>query len=113
MIISMMCTSGLPKFLRGEALKITNYLTNRIPSKVVAKILFETKKNRKPSIQHVHVWGCRVEARPYNPKESKLDSKIVSGFFIGYPDHSRVTNFIALHILPESLKPTNQCFLMR
>lgn len=89
----MMCTSGLPKFLWGEALKTANYLTNRIPSKAVAKIPFETWKNRKPSIHHVHVWGCRAEARPYNPKESKLDSKTVSGFFIGYPNHSRGYKF--------------------
>jgi transposase InsO family protein len=93
MIRSMMCTSGLPKFLWGEALKTANYLTNRIPSKAVTKIPFETWKNRKPSIQHLHVWGCRAEARPYNPKESKLDSKTVSGFFIGYPDHSRGYKF--------------------
>jgi hypothetical protein len=88
-----MCTSGLPKFLWGEALKTANYLTNRIPSKAVDKIPFEAWKNRKPSIQHLHVWGCRAEARPYNPKESKLDSKTVSGYFIGYPEHSRGYKF--------------------
>lgn len=57
------------------------------------KIPFEAWKNRKPSIHHLHVWGCRAEARPYNPKESKLDSKTVSGNFIGYPEHSRGYKF--------------------
>ena len=83
----------LAKISMGRSLENGNYLTNRIPSKAVTLIPFETWKNRKPSIQHIHVWGCRAEARPYNPKESKLDSKTVSCFFIGYPDHSRGYKF--------------------
>lgn len=38
---SMICTSSLPKYLWGEALKITNYLTNRSHSKSVTKTSFE------------------------------------------------------------------------
>ena len=88
-----MCTSGLPHYLWGEALKIANYLTNRSPSKSMIKTPFELRKNRKPSVFHTHVWGCKAEARPYNPQESKLDSKTVLGYFIGYPDHSRGYKF--------------------
>lgn len=82
-----MCTSGLLRYLWGEALKATNYLTNKSPSKSVIKISFELWKNRKPSIFHTHtyiyIWDCKAEARPYNPKESKLDSKSVSSYSIG------------------------------
>jgi hypothetical protein len=39
------------------------------------------------------VWGCSAEARPHNPKESKLGSKTVLGFFIGYPEYSRGYKF--------------------
>ncbi|KAL6178399.1 hypothetical protein ACLB2K_049917 [Fragaria x ananassa] len=77
MVRSMMCTSGLPRFLWGEALKTTNYITNKTPSKAVAKTSFELWRNRKPSVIHVHVWGCKAEARPYNPKEGKLDPKTI------------------------------------
>ena len=93
MVRSLMCTSGLPKFLWGEALKTANYLTNRTPSKSVSLTPFQIWKNRKPSIFHTHVWGCKAEARPYNPQENKLDAKTVSAFFIGYPDHSKGYKF--------------------
>jgi len=36
----------------------------------------------------LHVWGCPAEARVYNPQEKKLDSRTVSGYFIGYPEKS-------------------------
>ncbi|PRQ60636.1 putative RNA-directed DNA polymerase [Rosa chinensis] len=93
MVRSMMCTSGLPRFLWGEALKTANYITNRTPSKAVAKTSFELWKNRKPSVHHVHVWGCKAEARPYNPQEGKLDPKTISAHFIGYPENSRGYRF--------------------
>ncbi|PRQ27363.1 putative RNA-directed DNA polymerase [Rosa chinensis] len=93
MVRCMMCTSGLPGMLWGEALKTANYLTNRTPSKAVSKTPFELWKNRKPSVLHTHVWGCKAEARPYNPQESKLDSKTVSAFFIGYPENSKGFKF--------------------
>lgn len=93
MVRSMMCTSGLPRFLWGEALKTANYIANRTPSKAVAQTPFELWKDRKPSLHHIHVWGCKAEARPYNPHEAKLDAKTVSAFFIGYPEHSRGYRF--------------------
>jgi hypothetical protein len=46
MVRSMMCTSGLPKFLWGEALKTANYLTNITPSKSVTKTPFEQWNNK-------------------------------------------------------------------
>ena len=95
MVRSMMCTSGLPHYLWGEALKTANYLTNRTPSKSVSatKTPFELWKNRKPSVYHTHVWGCKAEARPYYPKVNKLDPKTVSASFIGYPEHSKGFRF--------------------
>ena len=39
------------------------------------------------------VWGYPTEARIYNPHEKKLDSKTISGFFIGYHDRSKRYRF--------------------
>ncbi|CAL9025129.1 unnamed protein product [Prunus brigantina] len=36
----------------------------------------------KPMVEVV--WGCKVEAKSYNPMEKKLDSRTVSGYFVGY-----------------------------
>ena len=68
-------------------------LLNRIPSKVVPKIPFELWTGRKPSLRHLHVWGCLVEVRVYNPHEMKLNSRTVSGYFIGYLKKSKGYRF--------------------
>lgn len=77
----------------GEALLTANYLTNRTPSKSVSSTPFEIWCGRKPSFYHLHVWGCKAEAKPYNPQLGKLDSKTVSAFFIGYPERSKGFKF--------------------
>ena len=79
MVRSMISNSSLPKSLWTYALKTTVYLLNRIPSKAIPKFPFELWTGRKPSLRHLHVWGCPAEARMYNPHEKKLDSRTVSG----------------------------------
>ena len=74
MVRSMISNSSLPKSLWTYALKNAVYLLNRIPSKAVPKNPFELWSGRKPSLRHLHVWGCLAEARMYNPHEKKLDS---------------------------------------
>ena len=32
----------------------------------------------------MHSWGCPAEARPYRSHERKLDSRIISFYFVGY-----------------------------
>ena len=71
------------------ALKTAMYLSNRIPSKAVQKTPFELWMNRTPSIRHLHVWDCQAKIRIYNPQERKLDSRTISGYFIGYPEKSK------------------------
>ncbi|RVW58712.1 Retrovirus-related Pol polyprotein from transposon TNT 1-94 [Vitis vinifera] len=61
--------------LWGEAIKTAVYILNRVPSKAVAKTPYELWTSKKPSIRHLHVWGCPAEARPYKPNEKKLDSR--------------------------------------
>ena len=79
--------------LWGEALKTAMYILNRVPTKAVPKTPFELWIGRKPSLRHIHIWGCPAEARIYNPHEKNLDSKMISGYFIGYPDKSKGYRF--------------------
>lgn len=60
---SMMNNSSLPNFLWMYALKNDMCLLNTTPSKEVPKTPFELWTNRKPSLRHLHVWGCPAEAR--------------------------------------------------
>ncbi|CAL2278240.1 unnamed protein product [Prunus armeniaca] len=81
--------TDLPAILR-EAIKTTNYgvLSNSAP-----KTHFKIWTTRKPSLRHLHVWGCKVEARIYNHQEKKLDPKTISCHFIGYLARSKSFRF--------------------
>ena len=65
------------------------YILNRVPTKATAKTPYELWTDKKPSLKHLHIWGCLVEARPYRPHEKKLDSRMISCYFIGYSERSR------------------------
>ena len=39
-------------------------------------------------MKHLHIWRCLPQARPYVPKERKLDSKKISCYFVGYSKKS-------------------------
>ncbi|RVW28694.1 Retrovirus-related Pol polyprotein from transposon TNT 1-94 [Vitis vinifera] len=64
-----------------------------VPSKAVAKTPYELWTSKKPSIRHLHVWGCPAKARPYKPNEKKLDSRTMSCYFVGYSERSRGFKF--------------------
>ena len=55
MMRSMVSRSNLPEYLWGEAIKISNYILNRVPSKSVPKTPFELWTGRKPSLTHFRV----------------------------------------------------------
>ncbi|RVW67678.1 Retrovirus-related Pol polyprotein from transposon TNT 1-94 [Vitis vinifera] len=93
MVRSMISHSTLPESFWGEAIKTAVYILNRVPSKAVAKTPYELWTSKKPSIRHLHVWGCPAEARPYKPNEKKLDSRTVSCYFVGYSERSRGFKF--------------------
>ncbi|KAK9714501.1 hypothetical protein RND81_06G099300 [Saponaria officinalis] len=97
MVRSMISHSTLPVLLWGEALKSAAYILNRVPTKAAAKTPYELWTGRKPSLKHLHIWGCPAEARPYRPHENKLDSKTVSSYFIGYSERSRGFKFYDPH----------------
>ena len=112
MMRSMISNSNLLDFLWGEALKTATYILNRVPSKSVPKTPFELWTGRKPSLNHLHVWGCRAEAKLYNPHEKVMDPRTVSCHFVGYPTRSKgfrfycpgSSNQIVETAMPSSLK---------
>ena len=89
----MLSNSNLLKFLWTNALKTSVYILNRVLTKTVPKTPFELWKNWKPSLRHMHVWGCPSEVRIYNPHEKKLNRRTLSGFFIGYAATSKGYKF--------------------
>ena len=93
MVRCMLAHSLLPDFLWGDALRTTIYILNQVPSKSVPKTPYELIYGKKPSLRHFRIWGCKAEVRPYIPLTRKLDSKTISGFFIGYCIGSRGSRF--------------------
>ena len=93
MVRSMISHSTLPESLWGEALKAATYILNRVPTKATDKTPYELWTGKKPSLNHLHIWGCPAEARPYRPNEKKLDSRTISCYFIGYSERSRGYKF--------------------
>ena len=89
MVRRMISRTNLPGFLWGEALKIALYILNRVPTKVVPLTPFELWTGRKPSLNHLKVWGCLAEVKLYNPTLSKLDSRTTRCYFVSYPEHSK------------------------
>lgn len=72
MVRSMISHSSLPESFWGEELNTTIYILNRVPSKEEAKTPYKLCTGKRPSIRHLHIWGCPAEARPYRPHEGKL-----------------------------------------
>ena len=101
MVRSMIVRSELPKFLWGEALKTANYICNRTLSKAVLKTPFELWCGFKPSLNHFHIWGCNAEIRVHDVANGKLDSRSVSGYFIGYCEKSKGFRFYCPKRTPE------------
>ena len=93
MVRSMISHTSLPLSLWGEALKTAAYILNRVPTKAANKTPYELWTGRKPSLQHLRIWGCPAEARPYRPQEKKLDQRTISCYFVGYAERSRGYKF--------------------
>lgn len=88
-MVRSMLSNTLPLSLWIYPLMTATYVLNQVPSKAVPKTLFELWIGRKPSLRHLRLWGCPAEVRLCNAHEKKLDSRTVSGFFIGYLEKSR------------------------
>ena len=80
----MVVNFSLLEFLWDEALKIATYILSQVPSKFVPMIPYELWSQKKRSLRHFHIWGCKVEVRLYNPQSKKLDPKTINGYFTGY-----------------------------
>ena len=67
MVRSMKSNVNFPQFLWNEALKMEVYIINWMPTSAVYKTPFELFKGWKPSLRYIHVWGCPLKVRIYNP----------------------------------------------
>ena len=83
---SMRIAASLPSNLWPEMIHAAVYLKNRTPRKQLGwKTQFEMLHQKKPSLAHLHVYGCR--AYPLNkhiPRLQKLEPRAHIGYLVGY-----------------------------
>ncbi|KAL0307263.1 UNVERIFIED_CONTAM: Retrovirus-related Pol polyprotein from transposon TNT 1-94 [Sesamum radiatum] len=96
MINSLLLTSGLPKYLWGEALNTACHILNRVPLKHNTSTPFELWKGRKPSLKYFRVWGCLAKVLVLEHKRKKLGPKTVDAVFLGYVETSYALRFLVI-----------------
>uniref|UniRef100_A0A2N9H6H8 Integrase catalytic domain-containing protein n=1 Tax=Fagus sylvatica TaxID=28930 RepID=A0A2N9H6H8_FAGSY len=86
MVRSMMSMSELPVSFWGYALETAIYLLNRVPTKSVPNTPYELWTGKKPSLNHIKIWGCPSHVRKSNV--DKLGPRSDRCLFVGYPKMS-------------------------
>jgi len=83
---ALLHASGLPKFLWGEAISHATWLKNRTVTRALNnKTPYEMLFKKKPNLEHLPIWGCRVKVHSTNG--SKLDMRAIDGRWVGFdPD---------------------------
>ncbi|KAK4835556.1 hypothetical protein QYF36_011335 [Acer negundo] len=108
MVRSMLSYSTLPISFWGYALQTAIYILNDVPSKSVPKTPYELWTGRKPSLQHLRIFGC--PAHVLKGKTEKMESRSETCIFVGYPKETKGYYFYS----PSDLKvfvSTNAKFL--
>ncbi|KAL2231120.1 UNVERIFIED_CONTAM: Retrovirus-related Pol polyprotein from transposon TNT 1-94 [Sesamum indicum] len=104
---SLLLTSGLPKYLWGEALNTAYHILNRVPLKHNTSTPFEFWKDRKPSLKYFRVCGCLAKLLVPEHKRKKLDSKTVDVVLLGYMETSyalRYLEYLSSTSIPEHVE---------
>jgi len=82
----------LPKLYWTFAVSYAQEILNRLPTRAVSKnkTPYELFLQKKPSVAHIQVFGCRAFVHVSDEKWSKLGPKVVKGFFVGLPENRKV-----------------------
>ena len=67
MVRLMLSYSSLPISFWGFAIETATYLLNLIPSKSVSKTPTKLWNGRKPSLNHIRIWGAPVHVLRKEP----------------------------------------------
>eukprot|EP01018_Ginkgo_biloba_P035629 Gb_34551 [translate_table: standard] len=84
---SMRMDSRLDKHFWVESVHTANFLKNLSPSSILGgKTSQEVWSGKKPTVEHLKVFGCEAFTHVPKKKRSKLDNKSVKCIFVGYYD---------------------------
>ena len=84
---SMLSSTGIGQEFWADAVETTCYLVNQSPtSTLVEKTPQEVWTGKKPSIDHMHIFGYDSYVHVPKEKRRKLDNKAEKCIFIDYKD---------------------------
>jgi hypothetical protein len=87
---AMMNDQNLFMFLWGEAVMTTGYSHNRSPHRILKNMTpKEAFSGKKPSVEHLRIFGCPVYIHVTKYKRKKLEPSGKRGIFVGYSKSSK------------------------
>nr|GEZ98279.1 zinc finger, CCHC-type [Tanacetum cinerariifolium] len=72
------------------------YLLNRIPNKRNKITPYELWTKRKPNLNYLRVWGCKVAVRLPDPKLKTLAERGIKCICVGFVEHFKAFRFYVL-----------------
>lgn len=94
---SLMKEKNLEDCFWGEAVATAVYLLRLSPTKAIShRTPYEVWFNRKPSVEHLRVFGCPAYALVPKQRRKKLDSKSKRCVFVGYCQNSKAYKLLDL-----------------
>ncbi|KRZ89053.1 Retrovirus-related Pol polyprotein from transposon TNT 1-94 [Trichinella sp. T8] len=82
---AMLHTRNLPRCLWAEAVHTAAYLLNRIPNrKEITKTPYEEWFGRRPTVEHLRIFGCDAYVHIPDQHQRKFDPKARKVIFVGY-----------------------------
>ena len=85
MVCAMLKAKELPKELWGEAVSTTVYIINRsLTKKLQSQRPHEKWTRRRPSVDHMRIFGSIVHVKDTKPHLSKLEDRSKPMIFVGY-----------------------------
>jgi hypothetical protein len=92
----MMNDQNPSMFLWGEATMISVYVQNRSPHRILKNMTpKEAFFGKKPSVEHLRIFGCLVYIHVPKDKRKKLEPSGKKGIFIGYSESSKAHKIYA------------------
>ena len=87
---AMLKGAGLSNEFWAEAVANAAYVRNRSPTSSLENITpFEAWWNKKPSVKHLRIFGCKAYSHIPNKFRQKLDNRAVKCIFLGYSTCSK------------------------
>ncbi|KAL3683514.1 hypothetical protein R1sor_001536 [Riccia sorocarpa] len=86
----MLLSSGLPKFLWGEAVLTACYLVNRSPTRSnLGTTPYEKLTKEKPNLSNLRVFGCTSYIHIPEDQRTKLSPRSRRCYFVGYDEQTK------------------------